>query len=128
VFHFGLTIKGSVPGLLLAGLVYVFAATAFGILISSFTRTQVAALIATAVITQVPVLSFSGFLSPAGGLEGVEALIGRSFPAYYFQNIAIGSFAKARGFLDLGQDYLAMFGLGVIYLCIARLLVRKQEA
>lgn len=128
VFHFGLTIKGSVPGLLLAGLVYVFAATAFSILISSFTRTQVAALIATAVITQVPVLSFSGFLSPAGGLEGVEALIGRSFPAYYFQNIAIGSFAKARGFLDLGQDYLAMFGLGVIYLCIARLLVRKQEA
>ena len=127
VFHFGLTIKGSVPGLFLAGLVYVFAATAFGMLVSSFTRTQVAALIATAVLTQVPVLSFSGFLSPAGALEGMGALIGRSFPAYYFQNISIGSFAKARGFFDLRGDYLAMLGLGVIYLLLARLAVRKQE-
>lgn len=127
VFHFGLTIKGSVPGIFLAGLLYVFASTAFGILVSSFTRTQVAALIATAVITQVPVLSFSGFLSPAGALEGGEALIGRSFPAYYFQNIGIGSFAKARSFVDLGADYLAMLGLGVLYLGLARLAVRKQE-
>ncbi len=127
VFHFGLTIKGSVPGLFLAGLLYVFSTTAFGMLVSSFTRTQVAALIATAVITQVPVLSFSGFLSPAGALEGVEALIGRSFPAFYFQNIGLGSFAKARSFFDLWADYLAMVGLGALYLILARLAVRKQE-
>ena len=127
VFHFGLTIKGSTMGLLLAGLVYVFATTAFGILVSSFTRTQVAALIASAILTQVPVLSFSGFLSPAAGLDGGEAVIGRLFPAFYFQNISVGSFAKARGFSDLLPDYFGMIALGVIYLVLARFSLRKQE-
>ncbi len=128
VFHFGLTIKGSTVGLLLAGLLYVFATTAFGILVSSFTRTQVAALIATAILTQVPVLSFSGFLSPAAALDGGEAVVGHVFPAIYFQNISVGSFAKARNMSDMVTDYLGLIILGVIYLVLARLSLRKQEA
>lgn len=112
IFHFDLTIKGSTAGLMLARLLYVFATTAFGILVSSFTRTQVAALITTAVLTQVPVLSFSGFLSPAAALDGGPAFVGQLFPAFYFQNISVGSFAKAREITDLAPDFIGMAVLG----------------
>ena len=42
---FGVTVKGSMAALGLGALIYVFAATALGILVSSFVRTQVAAIV-----------------------------------------------------------------------------------
>ncbi len=127
VLHFGLTVKGSLAGLLLAGLFYVFAMTAFGMLVSSFVSSQVAALVATAVICQVPALNFSGFLHPAGSLEGSGYVIGHSFPALYFQNVSIGMFAKASGFLDFSSEYAVLLGLGLLFLLAARLVLTKQE-
>lgn len=127
VFHFGLSIKGSLAGLLLAGLLYLFAMTAFGVLISSFVRTQIAAMIVAAVVCQVPAINFSGFLYPAATLEGSGWLIGHVFPALYFQNASIGMLAKARGFSDLLGDYAALAVLGVVFLLIARLALDKQE-
>lgn len=127
VFHFGLLIKGSLAGLLFAGLIYIFAMTAFGVLISSFVRTQVAAMIVTAVVCQVPAINFSGFLYPAATLEGSGWIIGHLFPALYFQNASLGMFAKARGFADLTYDYIMLLLLGCIYLMIARLAIAKQE-
>jgi ribosome-dependent ATPase len=128
VFHFGLAIKGSLAGLLLAGLLYVFAMTAFGIWVSSFVRTQVAALIATAVICQVPALNFSGFLYPAATLEGSGYIIGHGFPALYFQNVSLAMFAKARVFGDLALDYIVLFAFGTLFLLAARLSLKKQES
>ena len=50
IFIFGVPIKGPFLTLLLATFVYVIATTGFGQLISSFTRTQVAAVFATAIL------------------------------------------------------------------------------
>jgi ribosome-dependent ATPase len=127
ILHFGLLVKGSLAGLLLAGLFYAFAMTAFGMLVSSFVGTQVAALIATAVICQVPALNFSGYLHPAGSLEGSGYVIGHVFPALYFQNVSIGTFAKTSGFLDLASNYAVLAALGVVFLLLARLFLDKQE-
>jgi ribosome-dependent ATPase len=127
VLHFGLEVKGSLAGLLLAGLLYAFAMTGFGILVSSFVRTQVAALVATAVLCQVPTLNFSGFLYPAATLEGSGYIIGHGFPALYFQNVSLGMFAKARSFADLGLDYIAMLAFAAVFLLAARFALKKQE-
>jgi ribosome-dependent ATPase len=127
VFHFGLGVKGSLVGLLLGGLFYVFAMTAFGMLVSSFLRTQVAALIATAVICQVPAVNFSGFIYPAASLEGSGYLIGHGFPSLYFQNVSLGTFAKGRGLADLALNHLVLFGFGAAFLLAARLSLKKQE-
>ena len=69
-FVFGVPVKGSAAALCSAALLYVFAATALGILISIFVRTQVAAIVATAIISTVPAINFSGYLYPAAALEG----------------------------------------------------------
>ena len=52
LFVFGVPLKGSLPTLALGALLYVAATTGYGMLISSFTRTQIAALFGTAILTR----------------------------------------------------------------------------
>jgi ribosome-dependent ATPase len=124
---FGLTVKGSLPALGLGALLYLFAATGLGVLISTFARTQVAAIIASAIVTTVPALNFSGYLYPVAALEGAGRFIGMGFPSLWFQNVSLGTFAKAREFAAFYPEYLALFAFGVIYLVAASLFLRKQE-
>ncbi len=51
---FGEPVKGSVAALFVGTLLYVLATTGFGVLVSTFTRTQVAATFAAAVISIIP--------------------------------------------------------------------------
>jgi ribosome-dependent ATPase len=127
ILYFGLSIKGSAAALGLAALLYTFAMTALGLLVSSFTRTQVAALIATAVICAVPAISFSGFLHPAATLEGPARIFGMLFPAQWFHNVNLGVLAKGRAFDAFTADFLVLFAFGLILLLAARLTLRKQE-
>jgi ribosome-dependent ATPase len=128
VFVFGVPVKGSLPALFLAGALYVFATTALGILISVFVRTQVAAIVVTAIVSTVPAINFSGYLYPTAGLDASGRLIGMSFPSLWFQNVGLGTIAKGRDFAVFYPEFLVLFALGFGYLAAASLLLRKQEA
>jgi ribosome-dependent ATPase len=127
VFLFDLSIKGSPGGLLLGAFLYIFAGSGFGLLISSFVRTQVAAILVAAILTTVFAINFSGYLFPAATLEGLGRVLGLAFPALWFQNIALGTLAKGGSFGSFGLDYLMLFGFGVFFLLVTRLILRKQE-
>lgn len=127
ILHFGLSIKGSALALAFAGVLYAFAMTGLGLLISSFTRTQVAALVATAVICVVPAISFSGFVHPAATLEGPAKIVGKLFPAQWFHNVNLGVFAKAQPFGAFAAEYLALFAFGFVFVAAARAALKKQE-
>ena len=58
LFVFQVPLKGSFPALLLGVLIYVTTTTAYGMLISAFTRTQIAALFGTAILTVLPATQF----------------------------------------------------------------------
>jgi ribosome-dependent ATPase len=124
---FGVTINGSFAGLFFAAALYVFASTGLGLLVSTFVRTQVAALIVTAIIATVPAINFAGFLSPAATLEGMARFFSLIFPAMWFQNVSLGAFAKGSTFADFHRDYLMLFAFGVGFLAAASWLLRKQE-
>ena len=76
--------------------------------ISSFTRTQIAALFGTAILTVMPATQFSGMLTPVSSLSGAGAIIGHVFPMTYFLRISVGTFTKGLGFMDLGCDLVAL--------------------
>ena len=127
LFVFGVPLKGSLPTLALGALLYVAATTGYGMLISSFTRTQIAALFGTAILTVVPATQFSGMLTPVSSLSGAAAVIGHIFPMTYFLKISVGTFTKGLGFDDLGINLvaLALFVPALTLLSLAFL--RKQE-
>lgn len=120
--------KGSVVALAFAALMYVFSATAFGLLISAFVATQVAAIFATAILTVIPAAHYSGFLYPASTLDGVAWAMGVGFPSQWFQTVSLGVFAKGLGAVEVVSEIAVLFAFGIIFLLLARLAVRKQSA
>ena len=128
LFIFRVPLKGPFLVLLLGTLVYVIATTGFGVLISSFTRTQVAAVFATAILSIVPAVNFSGMLAPVSSLSGGARLIGLYFPSSWYQQVAVGVFAKALGFVDLWRDIAVIALIALVFLAISLALLRKQEA
>jgi ribosome-dependent ATPase len=124
---FGVPVRGSVAALISGGALYVGATTAFGLVASAFTRTQVAAIFATAIVCLVPAVNFSGLLTPVSSLSPGGRLSGLAFPSAWFQQISVGTFTKGLGFAELWPNHLALAGFTVLFIGAAVLALRKQE-
>ncbi|KIH80971.1 ribosome-associated ATPase/putative transporter RbbA [Pseudomonas batumici] len=125
---FGVPFKGSGLTLALGGMLYVLATTGMGLLISAFTRTQIAAILGTMIITSLPTIQFSGLIVPRSSLDGAAALMGMLFPAGHFLDIAVGTFTKALDLRQLWPQCLALFGFFVAFTGLSLIMLKKQEA
>ncbi|WP_248795021.1 ribosome-associated ATPase/putative transporter RbbA [Pseudomonas sp. MWU13-2105] len=125
---FGVPFKGSGLTLALGGVLYVLATTGMGLLISAFTRTQIAAILGTMIITSLPTIQFSGLIVPRSSLDGGAALMGMLFPAGHFLDIAVGTFTKALDLRELWPQCLALFGFFVAFTGLSLIMLKKQEA
>ncbi|MYM98544.1 ribosome-associated ATPase/putative transporter RbbA [Duganella vulcania] len=124
---FGVPVKGSLLALTLAALVYVICSTGLGLLVSTFTRSQIAALFVTMIGTIIPCVQFAGLLNPVSGLSGAGALIGRIYPATHFLTISRGVFSKALGLGELGGSMWPLLLAVPVILTASALLLDKQE-
>jgi ribosome-dependent ATPase len=124
---FDVPLKGSFAVLGLGVVIYVTATTAYGMLISAFTRTQIAALFGTAILTVLPATQFSGMMVPVSALKGAAQVMGRAFPMTYFLPISVGTFTKGLGFADLKANLLGLAVFAPILISLGLLLLRKQE-
>jgi ribosome-dependent ATPase len=127
LFVFAVPLKGPFLLLLIATLLYVIATTGFGQLISSFTRTQVAAVFATAILSIVPAVSFSGMFAPVSSLSGSARVIGLSFPSAWYQPVTVGVFAKALGVSELWPSLAVIAVIALVFFALSLLFLRKQE-
>lgn len=127
VGQFGVPIQGSLSAFALGALLYVFAMTAFGLLISAFVRSQVAAIFASAIITTTLALNFSGYLYPLSALTESGRMMAHAFPAAWFQMISLGTITKGLGFSAFTLPYLVLGAFGLLFLAAAGLFLRKQE-
>ena len=127
VFVFGVPLKGNLFALTLGALFYVIATTGLGLLMSSFTRTQIAAMFGTMIATMLPAIAFSGLTSPVSSLQGGGAVIGNVYPTTYFLLISRGSFSKALGFAELSSFYLPLVAAILVITLLCVLLLKKQE-
>jgi ribosome-dependent ATPase len=127
VLLFQVPIKGSLPTLLIGGLLYVLASTGFGLLLSVFATTQTAAIFAAAIIAILPAVQFSGMFVPVSSLTGGASIAARIFPSTYFQAVSVGTFTKALGMDSEWRNVAALGAIAVIYFTLSVLLLTKQE-
>ena len=126
-WFFKVPIKGSFLALTLGALLYVTATTGLGLVISSFTNTQISALFGTAILTMLPTTQFSGLKDPIGSLEGAAYWIGKFFPASHFIILSRGVFTKALQFANLIGPLFALAAFIPALTFIAWLFLPKQE-
>ena len=94
---FNVPVKGSFLMLTLCTLLYVMATTGLGMVTSTFTKSQVAAVFVTAILTIVPTIQFSGLLQPVSTLEGNARRVGTVWPATYYMHSSLGAYTKGLG-------------------------------
>ncbi|CAM2150333.1 ribosome-associated ATPase/putative transporter RbbA [Paraburkholderia tropica] len=125
---FGVPIKGSFPTLFAAGMLYCLCATAIGLLASTFTKSQIAALFFTMIGTMVPAVQFAGLITPVSSLEGAGRIIGQIYPASHMLTISRGVFNKALHFSDLWNSFWPLAIATPIVLGVTVALLKKQES
>jgi ribosome-dependent ATPase len=128
IFVFGVPIKGSFLTLFAGTVIYLFTTTGYGMFISTFCTSQIAALFGTAILTVLPAVQFSGMIAPVSSMTGFAALFGRAFPMTYFLTICVGTFTKSLSFGPLVESFamLALFIPALVGLSF--LFLRKQES
>jgi len=124
---FQVPLKGSLLGLSFGALLFVFAATGLGLLMSTFISSQIGAIFGTAIISVMPTMLFSGMLSPVSSLSGAARFMGYGFPSSWFHHVSVGSFTKGLMPAQLVPDYLALTAFGLGFLVLGRLLLRTRE-
>ncbi|WP_301098114.1 ribosome-associated ATPase/putative transporter RbbA [Otariodibacter sp.] len=124
---FDVPIKGSVLAMFFGAILVILASTSFGLLISSFVKSQVAALFATSVIMIVPSMNFSGMIYPTATLPMDIYLFAHAFPGAWFQIISLGGFTKGLGFMQFIPHYIALIVIYLCYLMLANIFLKKQE-
>ena len=127
VFIFRVSITGSFITLTLGAFLYVITTTSLGMVISTFMRSQIAALFCTAILTMVPAVEFSGLLNPISSMEGIGRVIGEIFPTAPFVTISRGTFSKGLGFVDLQSSFVPLLIAVPVLIGLGAILLRKQE-
>ncbi|MDB5344991.1 MAG: ybhF 4 [Schlesneria sp.] len=127
VFLFGVPIKGSFMMLTLCTLLYVTATTGIGMLISTFTSSQVAAVFITAIVTIVPTIQFSGLLQPVSTLEGNARIVGMIWPTTYYMHASVGAFTKGLGAGLMVQDVIFLGCCIPVLWALSIFGLKKQE-
>jgi ribosome-dependent ATPase len=127
VIVFGVPVKGSFLMLTLCTVLYVTATTGLGMVTSTFTSSQVAAVFVTAILTIVPTIQFSGLLQPVSTLEGNAKIIGSIWPATYYMHSSLGAYTKGLQPRLMVSDLLFLAGCIPVFLAISFVGLKKQE-
>ena len=124
---FGVPITGSYLTLTLATLAFVIISTGMGLLASTVTSSQVAAMFIAMIGTLLPAGQFSGLINPVSSIEGAGRYLGEIYPATHMFTISRGVFSKGLGFADLQSSMVPLLIAVPVILGLAVALLKKQE-
>lgn len=125
---FGVAVRGSVPFLLFAALLYVLCTVGIGLLISTITHSQLAAMLVALMITLMPSYLFSGFLFPIFTMPFMMRMFSNMFPTRYFVEISRDVVMKGSGFGDLWVNFVVIAAYTLVVFVIASRRFKKKVA
>ncbi|MBG5755276.1 ribosome-associated ATPase/putative transporter RbbA [Pseudomonas aeruginosa] len=124
---FRVPLKGSFLALTIGAFLYVVTSTGLGLFLSTFMRSQIAAVFGVAIATMIPAIQFSGLIHPVSSLEGAAAWIGKLYPTSHFLVVSRGAFSKSLGLPDLWTYYLPLAASIVVLTLLSVACLKKQE-
>ncbi|MBA4391726.1 MAG: ABC transporter permease [Syntrophus sp. (in: bacteria)] len=125
VFWFAVPIKGAFIFLFLCTAVYLLSVLGIGLFISTISKTQQQAMMASTFFFQ-PAILLSGFASPIENMPEIFQYITYLNPLRYFLVIVRGIFLKGSGIETLWPQVLALLILGVAIMTLSALRFKKR--
>ena len=115
-FVFGVPIHGSLLLLIAETILFIITALSLGILISTVTSSQQAALMISLMGLMLPTILLSGFLFPIENMPLPLRLISNVVPARWFVVIIKNIMLKGSGFLMIWKETLVLVGFTVFFI------------
>ncbi len=125
VLWFSVPLRGSLPLLFFASLLFVIAGLGMGLLISTVSETQQEAFMGTFMVF-MPALLLSGFMFPVSSMPRIFQEITILNPVRHYIEIVRAIFLKGIGIEVLWPQFLALVVLGVALLGLATLRFRRE--
>jgi len=126
LYWFRVPLHGSFLILLLLTLPFMLCTLGLGLLISTLSRTQQQAMMLTAFVFMMPQIYLSGFIFPIQNMPRIFQLATYLVPLRYYVTILRGVFLKGVGLEILWPQALALLGLGIAILTLARLRLQRR--
>jgi ABC-2 type transport system permease protein len=123
---FDIPFRGSLSLLIATSLLYVLVTVGIGVFVSTISRTQVAAVLLSLVLTLMPAMLFSGFLFPIATMPYVLQLYTYFFPARYFNEISRDLFQKGVGLEYIWLNTLLLLVYAGLLFVLASVRFRKK--
>jgi ABC-2 type transport system permease protein len=118
-FLFGISIKGSLVLLLVTALFYLIGVLGLGILVSTSTETQIAAMLTAILASMLPSILLSGFIFPIRQMPRLLQALTVVVPARYFIEILRDIYLKGLGLEYFWKETLYIFIFGCATLILA---------
>jgi ABC-2 type transport system permease protein len=115
---FGVVEKGSFLLMILATLIYLWAALGLGLLLSVTLKSQLVANQMAILVSYLPSLMLSDFVFPLHNMPVALRMISYLVPARYFIDILNGLYLRNIGLSYLWPDYLVLLAMSLILTCL----------
>jgi ABC-2 type transport system permease protein len=126
IWLFRVRFVGAVWMLVVSALLYSVCTVGLGLLISTLTRSQLAAMLATFLGAVAPAFTYSGIFTPAASLDAVGRFVSRLIPATYFMDVVRGSYLKGGGVAPYLPSLAMLTVYAVVIYAAAWLALRKR--
>lgn len=108
VFVLGVPVTGSIPGLFAVSFVYIFAALALGLLISSAANSQMVALLVSVMALMMPVILLSGMMFPVDQMPRPLQWISCLLPARWYISAVRKIMVKGLGMESIVREFAVL--------------------
>ena len=127
-FVFGIPIQGSFILLSLITVIYIICALSLGILISTVTSSQQAAMIISLMGLMLPVVMLSGYAFPITNMPVILQVLSNLIPAKWYIIMVKDVMIKGIGLSEIWQEMLIILGMTTFFLIVSikRFKVRLQ--
>lgn len=126
VYWFEVPMRGSVPLLLGASVVYLLCTLGLGLFVSTISSTQQQAMMTATFFFLMPMVYLSGFVFPIENMPVVIQWMTTLIPLRYFLVIVRGIFLKGVGIHVLWSQFAALAAWGVVVLTLAAVRSHKR--
>ncbi len=119
VFVLGLPIEGSLFLLIASTIIYIFCALSLGILISTVTETQQAAMLISLLGLMLPVVMLSGYAYPIANMPTILQILSNLVPAKWYIIIVKNIMIKGIGIELIWKELLILLAMTGTFLLIS---------
>jgi len=123
---FGIVVRGNKLFLVFAAFLFVLSNLGIGLFISTVSKTQQQAMMASVFAVMMPMIYLSGFAFPIENMPQFFQYITYAIPLRYFITILRGVVLKGIGISSLWVETLILFGMGVSLLIISSMRFSKK--